>query len=690
MSSTAEMLAQVEALRAENERLKAAAATQPAEEVPPPDVPLPPETEPVPRPTRSAAASEGIELLKAGSYAIKHTRKGKAEGHTFWLSADERELHWDTQNVLKRMDVLRKRTLLLADVLEVLVGQDSAAFQKSASLDAELSLSLVLVPSLSEKSKPAGGKPAGGAAAVALGYDEQRDSLDLTFDDDETFGLWLAALRALLREQASSDVAAGDVEGAERRRRSWVVGDVPAESKLEVTVTKAETTTVVGVTTETRSAGVTVVAMSRDGAGYTAGLRVGDVLLTVDGQACASPEQASFLLRQAEGAVAVEVLRPDAPPPGPPPGAPPSTTPRGTALPPGPPPPAAASVPPPPGPPPPQEAVPPPPGPPPPMEETGVPPGPPPGPPPPDVPPPNASNRPTTAPAAVPPPSTPPPAPDAGLPSVVEAAAANAAGAAGGASPQQTPPPPPTDPPPPGLHPNPPKPAGPKPPPPPSPDPADVLRRPGRRQTHNWQSHLPPPPPPGSVPPPKMLAPPPQLLPEHQYYKILDVRPDATTAEVRKAYRKLALKYHPDKQSDSDAGAPAPAARRALLRWGPRQATCSPRSPAAPGTAQHSTAQQSTASLHGTIRFASHFRAFRGPCALVPCHRNDDSRRRRGRHQVPRGVACACASDQRHSAHRIRRDVRGVLEGGQASALSVLVVLVVLEGNAATSAVPSI
>lgn len=165
--------------------------------------------------SRSAAASEGIALLKRGCVATKYTKKGWPRRTKFKLTEDETALTWEG-NSCAVIKLGLARRVLMADAVEVLVGGQSAVFarhrQRAAApssprtlhLDRHLhdhvapqhlSLSLVMLASL-----PLPPSEMGDGGTATIHSSAQRETLDISLDGEEDFGLWVAAMRALLNE----------------------------------------------------------------------------------------------------------------------------------------------------------------------------------------------------------------------------------------------------------------------------------------------------------------------------------------------------------------------------------------------------------------------------------------------------------------------------------------------------------
>jgi len=152
--------------------------------------------------TRSPTAIAGINLLKGGCEAIKYTRNGKPRQTKFRLSDDEQTLSWDGGHggltAPVKMARGERRHIKITEILEIMLGMESKIFSlhkdqmgSNSHPMAHVSMTLVLIGSL--PSFP-------GQEDSRKGNFEMRETLDLTFKDEEIFGLWVAALRALMYE----------------------------------------------------------------------------------------------------------------------------------------------------------------------------------------------------------------------------------------------------------------------------------------------------------------------------------------------------------------------------------------------------------------------------------------------------------------------------------------------------------
>ena len=141
-------------------------------------------------------------MLKKGCVALKFGKQGTPHGTTFKLSDDERTLSWVGSGlVAKLVPKGEKRQVELRQVKRLLVGRESAVFLRFTGPDPGLAhLSVSLRFGEGDDSVLGGGssRDSFGSSASSASTVPERDTLDLSFADEEVFGLWVAALRALL------------------------------------------------------------------------------------------------------------------------------------------------------------------------------------------------------------------------------------------------------------------------------------------------------------------------------------------------------------------------------------------------------------------------------------------------------------------------------------------------------------
>eukprot|EP00966_Prymnesium_polylepis_P336576 7391642-Prymnesium_polylepis.1 len=156
--------------------------------------------------SRSPTVLAGIEMLQRGCEAVKYSRSGKPRKAIFHLSSDESTLSWEAGHyglsAPVKMVKGERRNVKITEILALLPGQESKVFmlhkdavgEDISAEKAHVSLTLMLLGHLPAMPAMEGEQRSATKAA------ETRETLDLSFDDEETFGLWVVALRALMAE----------------------------------------------------------------------------------------------------------------------------------------------------------------------------------------------------------------------------------------------------------------------------------------------------------------------------------------------------------------------------------------------------------------------------------------------------------------------------------------------------------
>jgi len=157
-----------------------------------------------------ATATLGIRALREGVAATKYGRSGKSQKSVVLrLSPDDQVLTWETHGLAKLKKKATKRSIRMIDLVEILFGVESAAMRRTPSSLEHVSASLVLRASLPAPPSASGGP-------TRLSSSDARDTLDLTIEDEEHFGLFVAAMRALIARHAKNQPEARAVTQRER------------------------------------------------------------------------------------------------------------------------------------------------------------------------------------------------------------------------------------------------------------------------------------------------------------------------------------------------------------------------------------------------------------------------------------------------------------------------------------------